>query len=82
MGASKGWDSYWNNPGDSGLETRIAWNLPAGLAAARSAIRCPGGWIVSGLMKSWRARPPCFPNAILTHCRHKLLLVGAREEAS
>jgi DsbC/DsbD-like thiol-disulfide interchange protein len=28
-----GWHTYWRNPGDSGLETRIRWTLPEGLAA-------------------------------------------------
>ncbi|NKI35192.1 hypothetical protein HFP89_08435 [Wenzhouxiangella sp. XN79A] len=27
------WHTYWQNPGDSGLETKFAWTLPAGLAA-------------------------------------------------
>lgn len=27
------WHSYWVNPGDSGLPTRLAWNLPAGWQA-------------------------------------------------
>ncbi len=26
-----GWHTYWRNPGDSGLETRIAWQLPEGV---------------------------------------------------
>ncbi|HEY0552218.1 MAG TPA: protein-disulfide reductase DsbD domain-containing protein, partial [Verrucomicrobiae bacterium] len=28
-----GWHTYWKNPGDSGQETEIHWNLPAGLSA-------------------------------------------------
>ena len=27
------WHTYWVNPGDSGLETRIDWNLPVGFEA-------------------------------------------------
>ena len=27
------WHTYWQNPGDSGLPTSIAWKLPAGIAA-------------------------------------------------
>jgi len=27
------WHTYWRNPGDSGLETRIDWTLPDGFAA-------------------------------------------------
>ncbi len=29
----KGWHTYWRNPGDSGLPTRVRWELPAGFAA-------------------------------------------------
>ena len=27
------WHTYWRNPGDSGLATRISWHLPAGWSA-------------------------------------------------
>ncbi|MDH5286237.1 MAG: protein-disulfide reductase DsbD family protein, partial [Betaproteobacteria bacterium] len=27
------WHTYWQNPGDSGLPTTLAWKLPAGLTA-------------------------------------------------
>ena len=27
------WHTYWRNPGDSGLPTRLTWSLPAGIAA-------------------------------------------------
>jgi thiol:disulfide interchange protein DsbD len=29
----EGWHTYWRNPGDSGLPTRVKWELPAGFAA-------------------------------------------------
>jgi len=29
----KGWHTYWRNPGDSGLPTRVRWTLPAGFSA-------------------------------------------------
>ena len=28
------WHTYWINPGDSGLGTRLSWQLPAGVTAA------------------------------------------------
>ena len=28
-----GWHTYWQNPGDSGLPTTLAWTLPPGVAA-------------------------------------------------
>ncbi len=33
------WHTYWRNPGDSGLETKILWSLPQGYRA--SGIRFP-----------------------------------------
>ena len=29
----EGWHTYWKNPGDSGMPTRVAWKLPAGFKA-------------------------------------------------
>ena len=29
----RGWHTYWQNPGEAGLATTIAWTLPAGIAA-------------------------------------------------
>jgi thiol:disulfide interchange protein/DsbC/DsbD-like thiol-disulfide interchange protein len=28
-----GWHSYWRNPGDSGIATKVDWNLPPGVTA-------------------------------------------------
>ena len=25
------WHGYWKNPGDAGMETRVAWSMPAGV---------------------------------------------------
>jgi thiol:disulfide interchange protein DsbD len=30
---ARGWHTYWQNPGDSGLPTTIEWKLPAGVTA-------------------------------------------------
>jgi thiol:disulfide interchange protein/DsbC/DsbD-like thiol-disulfide interchange protein len=30
---NEGWHTYWRNPGDSGLETQISWQLPDGFTA-------------------------------------------------
>jgi thiol:disulfide interchange protein DsbD len=35
----EGWHTYWQNPGDSGAATQIAWQLPEGAAA--SALQFP-----------------------------------------
>jgi thiol:disulfide interchange protein DsbD len=29
----RGWHTYWQNPGDSGLPTTLAWKLPTGMHA-------------------------------------------------
>ena len=50
MRPSKGWHGYWKNPGDSGIETQIAWNLPAGLTAGPIQYPVPGRLIIGGLM--------------------------------
>ena len=31
--AESGWHTYWKNPGDSGLATRVSWTLPKGFEA-------------------------------------------------
>ena len=33
LAIAPGWHTYWRNPGDSGLPTTLAWQLPAGLSA-------------------------------------------------
>lgn len=37
-----GWHTYWKNPGDSGVATAIAWQLPAGAAAGPILWPSPG----------------------------------------
>ena len=50
MRPSPGWHGYWKNPGDSGIETQIAWDLPAGLTAGPIQYPVPDRLIISGLM--------------------------------
>ena len=33
LAIAPGWHTYWRNPGDSGLPTTLAWQLPAGVNA-------------------------------------------------
>src|SRR3974390_1419563 len=35
LAIAPGWHTYWRNPGDSGLPTTLAWQLPAGVSAGR-----------------------------------------------
>jgi thiol:disulfide interchange protein DsbD len=30
LNAEEGWHSYWKNPGDTGLATKVQWELPRG----------------------------------------------------
>ncbi|UVO51922.1 thioredoxin family protein [Sphingomonas sp. SUN019] len=46
----KGWHAYWKNPGDAGVETRLAWTLPAGVSAGELRYPVPGRLLVAGLM--------------------------------
>ena len=39
LAMARGWHTYWQNPGDSGLPTTLAWKLPPGLSAG--AIQWP-----------------------------------------
>ena len=41
-----GWHVYWRNPGDSGLPTEIAWDLPAGFKAGEIAWPTPERFVV------------------------------------
>ncbi|MGC2415385.1 MAG: protein-disulfide reductase DsbD domain-containing protein, partial [Stellaceae bacterium] len=41
-----GWHIYWRNPGDSGLPTEIAWDLPAGFSAGEIAWPAPERFVV------------------------------------
>jgi thiol:disulfide interchange protein len=50
MRPDKGWHGYWKNPGDSGIETQIDWQLPAGLTAGPIQYPVPERLIIAGLM--------------------------------
>jgi DsbC/DsbD-like thiol-disulfide interchange protein/cytochrome c biogenesis protein CcdA len=45
-----GWHGYWQNPGDAGAGTRIAWRLPAGATAGPIRFPVPERLIIQGLM--------------------------------
>jgi len=44
------WHTYWKNPGDSGLPTTLAWQLPAGVTAGEIAWPTPKKLPVGPLM--------------------------------
>jgi len=43
------WHTYWVNPGDSGLATKLAWHLPPGAEAGAVAWPAPQRFEVGGL---------------------------------
>jgi len=45
-----GWHTYWRNPGDSGLETRIRWTLPEGVTAGEILWPIPQHLPVTGIV--------------------------------
>lgn len=44
-----GWHNYWENPGDSGMATRIEWQLPEGFTAGTIQWPYPKRFVDSGL---------------------------------
>jgi thiol:disulfide interchange protein DsbD len=45
-----GWHTYWKNPGDSGIPTRIKWTLPEGWKASDIYFPAPEREAYAGLM--------------------------------
>ena len=43
------WHTYWRNPGDSGLPTKIEWELPEGFANGEIEWPSPSLYIVDGI---------------------------------
>ena len=50
MTPKPGWHGYWENPGDAGAPTRIAWSLPQGVKAGPIHYPVPERLLISGLM--------------------------------
>lgn len=44
------WHTYWINPGDSGLATRIDWRLPEGVSAGEIAWPAPRRFDIGGIV--------------------------------
>ncbi len=47
---TKGWHTYWKNPGDTGLAPKITWDLPDGMTAADPQFQPPVLLPTLGLM--------------------------------
>jgi thiol:disulfide interchange protein len=50
MSPRPGWHGYWQNPGDAGVGTRIAWRLPRGVTAGPIRFPVPERLVIQGLM--------------------------------
>ncbi|HYW15911.1 MAG TPA: thioredoxin family protein [Allosphingosinicella sp.] len=50
MSPRPGWHGYWQNPGDAGVGTRIAWQLPEGASAGPIRYPVPERLTIQGLM--------------------------------
>ncbi len=44
------WHTYWENPGDTGIPTRLAWELPEGFSAGKAQWPAPHRIDIAGLM--------------------------------
>ena len=44
------WHGYWQNPGDAGLPTRVAWTAPKGVTFDRLQYPVPQPLLIAGLM--------------------------------
>jgi thiol:disulfide interchange protein len=52
-----GWHGYWKNGGDAGVETTLAWTLPAGVTAGPLQYPVPARLLVAGLMNYVYEKP-------------------------
>ena len=48
MHMDQGWHTYWRNPGEAGLATRISWSLPEGFVAQEIRWPLPHKFLDSG----------------------------------
>ena len=58
------WHSYWTNPGDSGLPTRLSWTLPPGFTVDQIAWPAPTRFEVGGLYNFGYADEQLLPIAV------------------
>lgn len=45
------WHTYWSNPGDAGLATRVKWQLPKGYAVDEPVLSRPRKFMFDGLVQ-------------------------------
>lgn len=48
MSMEEGWHTYWENPGEAGIPTAVAWKLPTGFAAGEIRWPVPHKYLEAG----------------------------------
>lgn len=49
LALDQGWHTYWVNPGEAGMGTRLEWKLPAGWSVASEGLPFPARFATGGL---------------------------------
>ncbi|MGV0961262.1 MAG: protein-disulfide reductase DsbD family protein [Limnohabitans sp.] len=70
------WHTYWQNPGDSGLPTRLQWKLPAGLQASEIAWPLPKKIPIGSLANYGYEGTVLLPVAVTVGPEFKAPIVG------
>jgi thiol:disulfide interchange protein/DsbC/DsbD-like thiol-disulfide interchange protein len=70
------WHTYWQNPGDSGLPTRLQWKLPAGLQADEIAWPLPKKIPIGSLANYGYEGTVLLPVAVTVGPEFKAPIVG------
>ena len=63
---SDNWHIYWKNPGDAGMETKVAWTLPKGWKASPVNQTAPQRYLFQGLVQYGYAGTAYFMNKLTT----------------
>lgn len=71
------WHSYWKNSGDSGLPTRLEWDLPAGVSAGEIAWPVPRKYPIGTLINYGYEHTVLLPVPLTIAPDFKPSLVGA-----
>jgi thiol:disulfide interchange protein DsbD len=61
LGMEPGWHTYWRNPGDSGLPTKVRWQLPEGFVAGDVQWPYPGRFSTGPLVSYGYERDVLLP---------------------
>ncbi len=76
LAMDRGWHTYWQNPGDSGLPTTLAWKLPAGMSAGPMQWPAPQALPVGPLLNYGYEGEVLLLTEHRDHRRHRPRAVG------